>query len=104
MHKLRGGITSQNDDRATEERISVVLSFLWTKGLNTKDIHKEIFPAYGGKCLSRKSVHNWVDKFSQERSKVADDERSGAEVVETTVKRLVYSGIRRSRKAIGQVY
>jgi hypothetical protein len=28
---------------ATEEQRSVV-SFLWTKGLNAKDIHKEMFP------------------------------------------------------------
>jgi hypothetical protein len=39
--------------------------FLWTEGLNAKNIHKEIFPVYGGKCLSRKAVHNWVEKFSQ---------------------------------------
>jgi hypothetical protein len=44
------------------------------KGLNAKDIHKEIFPVYVGKCLSRKAVHNWVEKFSQGRLKVADDE------------------------------
>jgi hypothetical protein len=57
----------------TEEQRSVV-RFLWAKGLNTKDRHKEMFPAYGGKCLSRKAGHNWVEKFSQGRSKVADDE------------------------------
>jgi hypothetical protein len=39
-----------------------------------KDIHKEIFSVYGGKFYSRESVHNWVEKFSQGRSKVADDE------------------------------
>jgi hypothetical protein len=48
----------------TEEQSSVV-QFLWVKGLNEKDIHKGIFPVYGGKCLSRKAVHNWVEKFSQ---------------------------------------
>jgi hypothetical protein len=47
---------------------------VWAKGLSAKDIHKEIFPVYGGKCLSLKAVHNWVEKFSQRRSKVADDE------------------------------
>jgi hypothetical protein len=46
----------------TKEQCSVV-SFLWAKGLNAKDIHKEMFPVYGGKCLSRKAVHNWVEKF-----------------------------------------
>jgi hypothetical protein len=44
------------------------------KGLNVKDIHKEMFPVYGGKCLSRKTVNNWVEKFSQGRSEVSDDE------------------------------
>jgi hypothetical protein len=33
-----------------------------------------MFPVYGGKCLSRKAVHNWVEKFSQLRSKVSHDE------------------------------
>jgi hypothetical protein len=25
--------------------------FLWAEGFSVKDIHKEIFPVYGGKCL-----------------------------------------------------
>jgi hypothetical protein len=54
-----------------EGQVSVV-RFL-TKGLNV--IHKEIFPVYGGKCLSRKGVHNWVEKFPQRRSKVSNDAR-----------------------------
>jgi hypothetical protein len=41
----------------TEEQRSV-LRFLWTERLNAKDIHKEMFPVYGGECLSRKAVHN----------------------------------------------
>jgi hypothetical protein len=63
--------------------------FLWAKILNAKDIHKEIFPVYGGKCLSHKAVHNWAEKFSKGRKKVADDARPGAEVAETTVKLLL---------------
>jgi hypothetical protein len=34
----------------TENHRSVVHS-LWPKGLNAKDIHKEMFPVYSGKCL-----------------------------------------------------
>jgi hypothetical protein len=66
------GFSSQNGDRAwctTEGQLSVV-RFLWAQGLSAKDIHKEMLPVYGGKCLSRKAVHNWVEKFSQERSRV----------------------------------
>jgi hypothetical protein len=57
---------------ATEEQHSVV-RFLWAKALNAKDIHKEMFPVYGGKCLSCKVAHNWVKKFSQGLLKVTDD-------------------------------
>jgi hypothetical protein len=34
---------------------------------------KKKFPIYGGKYLSRKAVHNWDKKFSQECSKAGDD-------------------------------
>jgi hypothetical protein len=62
-------------------------AYLWAKGLNAEDIHKEMFPVYSGKCLSRKAVHNWVKKLSQGCLKVADDARPGAEVAETTIKK-----------------
>jgi transposase len=39
-----------------------------------------MFPVYGGKCLSCKAVRNWVEKFSQEHSKIADDVRPGRPV------------------------
>jgi hypothetical protein len=99
------GFSIQNGDHecTTKEQCSVVC-FLWTKGLNAKDVHKEIFPAYGGKCLSCKSVHNWVEKFSQERSNVAGDAQPGAEVAVTTVKRLLRCGFRPTGKAMEQVY
>jgi hypothetical protein len=48
------------------------------KGFNAKDIHKEIFPFYNGKCLSRKAVHSWIEKFSQIRSEAADVALPGA--------------------------
>jgi hypothetical protein len=74
----------------TEEQLSVV-RVLWTKGLNAKDIHKEMFPVYGGKCLSLKAGHSWVKKFPRGRPKVADDARPGRPVeiaTEATVQRV----------------
>jgi hypothetical protein len=50
-----------------------------------------MFPVYGGKCLWRKAVHNWIEKFSQGRSTVAYDARSGLPVEiarEATVQRV----------------
>jgi transposase len=54
--------------------------YLWAKGINAKYINKELPYIYGKKCLSYKAVHNWVQKFSQGRSKVADDARPGRPV------------------------
>jgi hypothetical protein len=54
------------EEYPTEEQCSAV-RFLWVKGLNAKVIHKENFPVYGGKFLSRKAVHNWVENFSEGR-------------------------------------
>jgi hypothetical protein len=67
------GFSSQNGDLATGvyyRRAAFCCAFLWAKGLNAKDIHKELFPVYGGKCLSCKSVHSWVEKSSQGRSAI----------------------------------
>jgi hypothetical protein len=59
------------EEYTTEEQCSVMR--LWrVNGLNAKDIHKYIFPAYGGKSLSRKAVHNYVDISSKS---FADDGR-----------------------------
>jgi hypothetical protein len=35
---------------------------VWTEGFNAKDIYKDMFPVFGGKCLSHKAVHKWVEK------------------------------------------
>jgi hypothetical protein len=53
-------MTAVLEDCSIEEQRSGV----WEKGLNAKDIHKEMFSVYGGKCLSRKAVHNWVANLS----------------------------------------
>jgi hypothetical protein len=57
-----------------------------------------------GNYLSRKAVHSWVEKFPLGRSKVADDETEVAEVAQTTLKRFLSCGFRRTGKAMGQVY
>jgi hypothetical protein len=101
MFRVQTGIVLEG---CTTEEKNFLLRFMPAKGFNAKDIHEEMFPVYDGKCLSRKVVHNWVDKFSQGRSKVADDARPCAEVSETTVKRLLCCGFRRTCKAMGQVY
>jgi hypothetical protein len=91
------------EEYTTEEQRSVVC-FLRAKGLSANYNHKEIFPVYGGKCFSLKAVHNRVEKFSQGRSKVADDARPSAEVAETAEERLLCCRFRRTGKAMGHVF
>jgi hypothetical protein len=38
--------------------------FLWAEGPNAKGIHIEMFPVYGGKCLSCKAVDSRLAKVS----------------------------------------
>jgi hypothetical protein len=79
------------DEYTNEKQRSGVLSFLWVKIINENDINKGIFPVYGGKCLSRKAVHNWTEKFSQGRSKIVHGTRPGCPVeiaTEGTVQRV----------------
>jgi hypothetical protein len=75
--------------------------FLCAKGINAKDIHKEMFRVYCGKCFSGKAVHTWVKQFSQGRSKVADDARD--QMRKWLRQQSKDCGFRRAGKAMGQV-
>jgi hypothetical protein len=44
------------EECTTEEQYSVV-RFLWAKRLNARNIHKDMFPVYGGKYLLHKAAH-----------------------------------------------
>jgi hypothetical protein len=57
--------------------IDLLCVFLWADRLYAKVIYKDMFPVCGGKCLSRKVVHNWVEKFSRGCSEVADNAPPG---------------------------
>jgi hypothetical protein len=65
------GFSSQNGDRVWgmyyRRALFFCAFFLWAKGLNAKDIHKDMFPVYGGKCLSRKAVHKRYVEIRGER-------------------------------------
>jgi hypothetical protein len=65
---------------------------LWAKGLNAKDVDKEMFPVYGGKCVSRKAVHNCVKKRGKSFADDEEVETGSAEVAETTVKNFYAAG------------
>jgi hypothetical protein len=89
------------EDCIAEKQRSVVRFFTGKRTLR-KEITKEMFPVFGGKCLSRKAFHRWVEKFSQERYA---QPRCPVEIMaETKVKGLLCCGFRYPGKAMGQVY
>ena len=57
---------------------------MWAKGLNANEIHSEMRPVYGDKCLTRPAIHVWCTKFSHGRESIVDKERPGRHVVATT--------------------
>jgi hypothetical protein len=52
------------EEYITEEQCSIVRFFLWATRPSAEDIQEEMFAVYGGKCLSRKAVHNCVANVS----------------------------------------
>ena len=62
---------------------SVLLFFLWAKGLNANEIHSEMRPVYGDKCFTRPAIHVWCTRFARGRESIVDKERPGRYVATT---------------------
>ncbi|KAG8232245.1 hypothetical protein J437_LFUL011798 [Ladona fulva] len=54
-----------------------VVRFLWAKNMAAKDIHKEMLAMYSEHCLSCQAIHNWVQKFSEGRTSIEDEQSVG---------------------------
>jgi hypothetical protein len=80
------------------------MRFLWAKELTARDINKEMFPVYGRECLLRKSDHNWVEKFSQGRSKFADGVTEVWNWLKQQSKDFCAAGFDALGKSMGQMY
>jgi hypothetical protein len=62
-----------------------------------------MFPAYGGKCLSSKGVHNLVEKRGKDFDDDEEFETRWGSSWESSQK-LLHCGFRRTGKAMGQVH
>jgi hypothetical protein len=87
-------------EECTTEDQHWIVRFYGQKLLYAKDIHREMFYDYSGKCLSRNTVPRLWQTFQWWRRSW----NGGAEVAETTLERLIRCGFWRTRKAIGLVY
>jgi hypothetical protein len=98
------GFSNQNGDRAWGvyyRRAAFCYAFLLAKGLNAKDIHKEMSVLFkvGSVCRVKRFTSVWPTFRWWRRGW-----NEGAEVAEKTLKRLLCCGLLRTDKAMGQVY
>jgi hypothetical protein len=52
------------EEYAIEEQLSVMRFSCVRKRINANNIHNEMFPIYGEKCVSRIANHNWLANLS----------------------------------------
>jgi hypothetical protein len=68
------------------------------------DIQKEMFPVYGGKCLSCKAVHTGSRNAANVSIMTEEVEMEVWKWLRQQSKRLSCRGFRRTDEAMGQVY
>lgn len=61
----------------SKDEIRGVIRFLWAKGCNPTDIHKELTTVYSGDILSVQQVRWWCREFASGRTAIEDEQRSG---------------------------
>ena len=60
----------------TKCEVRSIIGFLNAKGERPAEIHKQIFVVYG-KVINRQNVTNWYRKFSERRTYVLGEQKSG---------------------------
>jgi hypothetical protein len=83
-----------------EQQHSIVLFFFFSVSKWTQCKGKKYFLFMGVKCFSSETVHTWVANVSLLTKKL----KGGAQVAETTVKRLIFCGFLHTGKVMGQVH
>lgn len=64
IHRAFLSLSNRRRWQTWQHVVNSIVRFLWAKGLESKNIYKEMLLVYGKKCLSRKAVYNKMDKFS----------------------------------------
>ena len=68
----------------TKEEQRAVVRFFWSEGESGAKIHPRLLRQYGDSALSRRSVHEWIEKFESGRTSVTHEEGAGRKSTSTT--------------------
>ena len=63
--------------QSTREEQRTVVRFLWLEGSLGAEIHKRLLAQYGDNALSRRTVHEWIEKFESGQIRVKHAEGAG---------------------------
>jgi transposase len=64
-------------ENCTREEQRSVIRFLWSEGVKPREIHRRMIQQYGGSCMSKRKVYQWVERFQEGRTSVIGEHRSG---------------------------
>ena len=54
-----------------------MVRFLWSEGSSGAEIHKQLFAPCGDNALSKRAIHEWIEKFKSGRRSVKHAEGAG---------------------------
>ena len=75
--------------QCTREEQRTVVRFLWSKGSPGAEIHKRLLAQYGGNALSKRMVHEWIEKLKTGRTSVKRAEKAGRPSTSTSKEKIV---------------
>ena len=63
--------------QCTREEQLAVVPFLSSEGSSGAEIYKRLFAQYGDNALSKRTVHEWIEKFKSGRTSVKHAKGAG---------------------------
>jgi hypothetical protein len=63
-------------ENCAREELHSVIRFLWLEKVKLMEIHRRMFQQYGGSCMSDRKVYQWVERFQEGQTSVADERHS----------------------------
>ena len=70
--------------QCTREEQRAVVQFLWSEGSSGAETHKRLLAQYGDNALSKRTVHEWIEKFKNGRTSVKHAEGAGRPLTSTS--------------------
>ena len=75
--------------QCTREEQCAVVQFLWSEGSLGAEIHKRLLAKYGDNALSKRTIHEWIEKIKTGWTSVKHAEAAGHPSTSTSEEKTV---------------